>query len=144
MPTLQQMIDSGGRVLMMAENDAGHGEIPWYHEAYDKLVQETPFTFKKPEALTDPKQLAASCEPNRGPDDAPLLLINHWVDTTPAPKPSNAEKANAEGALLRRVHRCQRIRDLTANLIAVDFYREGDLFDVVEKLNAEDARVAAG
>jgi hypothetical protein len=137
LPTLQQMIDSGGRVLMMAEKDAGHGSIPWYHEAYDKLVQETPYSFKKPEALTDPTKLAASCEPNRGPDDAPLFLINHWVDTTPAPKPSNAEKVNQKDVLLKRIHLCQRMRHLKANLIAVDFYREGDLFDVTHDLNAE-------
>jgi hypothetical protein len=137
LPTLQEMIDSGGRVLMMAEKDAGHGKIPWYHEAYDKLVQETPYTFKKPEALTDPKQVPASCEPNRGPDDAPLFLINDWVDTTPLPKPSNAEKVNQEDVLLKRIHLCQRMRDLKANLIAVDFYREGDLFDVTSELNAE-------
>jgi len=137
LPTLQEIIDSGGRAVMFAEKDAGHGKFPWYHEAYDKLVQETPYTFKKPSALTDPKQLAASCEPNRGPDDAPLFLLNNWVDTTPLPKPSNGEKVDSEDALLRRIHVCQRIRHVKANLIAVDFYREGDLFDVVKKLNEE-------
>jgi hypothetical protein len=136
-PTLQEMIDFGGRALIMAENDAGGGTIPWYHEVYDELVQETPFRFKKPEALTDGKRLAESCEPNRGPDDAALFLLNHWVDTSPAPKPSNAKIVNAEDVLLRRIHRCERIRDLAAGLIAVDFYREGDLFDVVDQLNAE-------
>jgi hypothetical protein len=136
-PTLQEMIDSGGRALMMAENDAGGGSIPWYHEVYDELVQETPFRFKKPEALTDRRQRAASCEPNRGPDDATLFLVNHWVDTSPAPKPSNAKIVNAKDVLLRRIHRCERIRGLAAGLVAVDFYRQGDLFDVVEKLNAE-------
>ena len=100
-PTLQEMIDLGGRALIMAENDAGEGSIPWYHEVYDELVQETPFRFKKPEALTDRKQLAESCEPNRGPDDAALFLLNHWVDTSPAPKPSNAKVVNAKDVLLR-------------------------------------------
>ena len=41
-PTLQEIIDSGGRVVMMAENDAGGDEYPWYHPAYESLVQETP------------------------------------------------------------------------------------------------------
>ena len=136
-PTLQEMIDSGGRALMMAENDAGGGAIPWYHEAYEDLVEETPYTFKKPEALTDGRRRAASCEPNRGTGAGSLFLLNHWIDTTPQPKPSNAQKVNASEALLKRIHRCERIRDLTANLIAVDFYRQGDLFDVVEKLNDE-------
>ena len=137
LPTLQEMIDSGGRALMMAENDAGHGSIPWYHEAYEGLVEETPYTFKKPDALTDGKRLAESCEENRGDGDGPLFLLNHWVDTTPQPKPSNAEKVNADEALGKRIRRCERLRQLTANLIAVDFYRQGDLFDVVEELNAE-------
>jgi hypothetical protein len=136
-PTLQEMIDSGGRVVMMAEKDAGGGSIRWYHEAYDDLVQETPFTFKKPELLTARKNLAASCEPNRGPDDAPFFLLNNWVETTPQPKPSNAEKVNAKEALSMRIRRCERLRDLYANLIAVDFYRQGDLFDVTDKLNAQ-------
>jgi hypothetical protein len=136
LPTLQQMIDSGGRVLMMAENDAGGGSIPWYHEAYEGLVEETPYTFKKPEALTDPGRLAESCEPNRGSGDGSLFLLNHWVDTTPQPKPSNAQKVNASEPLAKRIRRCERLRQLTANLVAVDFYRQGDLFDVVEELNA--------
>jgi hypothetical protein len=134
-PTLQEMIDSGGRVVIMAEKEGGGGSIPWYHEGYDELLAETPYTFKKPEALTDPKRLADSCRPNRGPDVAPYFLFNNWVDTTPQPKPSNAEKVNATKNLSTRLRRCERLRDMYAMLIAVDFYREGDLFDVVQKLN---------
>ncbi len=134
-PTLREMIESGGRVVMLAENDSG--SVPWYHEAYDELTQETPYSFKKPAELIDADRLPASCEPNRGPADAPLFLINHWIDTSPAPKPSNAAKVNAHDALLTRVRECERLRDLEANLIAVDFYLEGDLFGVVAALNDE-------
>ncbi|HEX2468653.1 MAG TPA: hypothetical protein VHJ54_10655 [Solirubrobacterales bacterium] len=134
-PTLEEMIDSGGRVLMLAETDAGDGSIPWYHLAYDELVQETPYSFKKPAALTEPKRLKASCKRNRGPEDASLFLINHWIDTSPAPKPSNAAKVNTREALSNRIAKCQRQRALDANLIAVDFYEEGDLFGVVDDLN---------
>lgn len=141
-PSLQEMIDSGGRALIMAENDAGKGAIPWYHEVYDELVQETPFRFTKPEQLAEPDRLAASCEPNRGPDDATLFLINHWIDTSPAPRPSNAKIVNDRDVLLRRVRRCERIRGLPAGLVAVDFYRQGDVFEAVEKLNAK--RTGAG
>jgi hypothetical protein len=136
-PTLQEIIDSGGRALMMAENEPGGSEFPWYHSAYDELVQETPYSFKKPAQLTDPAKLTASCEPNRGPASAAVFLINHWIDTSPAPKPSNAAIVNRRDALLDRIHHCEEQRDLTANLIAVDFYREGDLFGAVEELNAE-------
>jgi hypothetical protein len=135
-PTLEDMIEAGGRVLIAAENDAGGGAIPWYHPAYDELMQETPYSFKKPAALIDPARIPASCERNRGPADASLFLVNHWVDTSPLPLPSNAAKVNARKPLLNRVTECERMRDLTANLVAVDFYREGDLFGVVERLNA--------
>jgi hypothetical protein len=122
---------------MLAENEPGGATIPWYHPAYDALVQETPFSFKQPKQLTAPDLLTASCEPNRGPDSAPLFLINHWIDTSPAPKPSNAAKVNTRQALLDRVHHCEAQRDLTANLIAVDFYREGDVFEAAAELNGE-------
>jgi hypothetical protein len=135
LPTLGEMVDAGGRVLMLAENDAG--TVPWYHPAYDALLQETPYSFKRPAELTNPDTLDRTCRPNRGPGSAPLFLVNHWVDTSPAPKPSNARKVNAQQPLLARVDRCDELRDLTANLIAVDFYRQGDLFGVADELNGE-------
>jgi hypothetical protein len=132
-PTLAEMISSGERVLMMAENPPFHEE-PWYREAY-AITQETPYSFNRPAQLTDPALLPRSCAENRGPADAPLFLINHWIDTSPAPRPSNAEKVNAHGPLLRRTRECERLRGQRANLLAVDFYETGDLFGVVDKLN---------
>jgi hypothetical protein len=136
-PTLQEIIDSGGRAVMMAENEDGGAEFPWYHPAYEELVQETPFSFKKPGELTDPGKLQASCRRNRGPVSASVFLINHWIDTSPAPRPSNAAIVNAHDALLARIEQCEEQRGLLANLIAVDFYREGDLFGVAAELNEE-------
>ena len=44
-----------------------------------------------------------SCRPNRGIEGSPLFLMNNWVDTSPAPRPSNAARVNAAEALERRV-----------------------------------------
>ena len=132
-PTLRQMIDSGQRLVVMAENDAG--DVPWYHLAYASGLQETPFRFRTAAALTEQSQLAASCRPNRGPASAPLFLLNHWVDTTPAPRASLAEIVNARAALLARARTCERIRHRLPNLVAVDFFRRGDLLGVVDELN---------
>lgn len=137
LPTLAEMIESGGRAVIVAENDAGAGRIPWYHEGYDELVQETPYSYANPGELIGADAVRASCAENRGPASAPLFLINHWVDTSPAPRPSNARRVNAREALLDRIHECERLRRVASNLIAVDFYREGELFDVVAALNAE-------
>jgi len=133
-PTLRQMIDSNQRIVFLAENEAG--AAPWYHLAYDGITQETPYEFKKVSQLTKPSKLAASCAPNRGPKQgAPLFLVNGWISTNPAPLPSNAAKVNAYEPLLRRLRECQRLRHHIPNLVAVDFYREGDVFKAVDALN---------
>ena len=132
-PTLRQMIDSNQRLVVMAENDAG--DIPWYHLAYAQALQETPFRFTRAAQLTDSAKLAASCRAHRGTSSAPLFLLNHWVDTTPTPRPSLATVVNARGALLQRARTCQRLRSRLPNLIAVDFYRRGDVLGVVDTLN---------
>jgi hypothetical protein len=133
--TLGEMIDAGTRLVVLAEHHAG--AAPWYRLAYAKLTQETPFSFASPAALMDPATLPATCAPNRGPSDAPLFLVNHWVTTDPAPRPSNAAEVNAYGPLLARARECERIRHHVPNLLAVDFYRRGDLFRVAETLNRE-------
>ena len=132
-PTVREMIDSNQRVVFLAENKAGGA--PWYHLAYAKITQETPFSFRNPSQLTDPAKLPASCRDNRGPKDAPLFLVNHWITTDPVPKPSNAAKVNALEPLLRRLEECQKLRGQIPNLVAVDFYRRGDLFGAVRALN---------
>ena len=118
---------------MLAENRAG--AAPWYQLAYARITQETPFTFATPARLATPTELPATCEPNRGTSGAPLFLVNHWVNTDPVPRPSNAAVVNAYDALLRRARTCQRLRGQPPSLLAIDFYRRGDIFDVVETLN---------
>jgi hypothetical protein len=132
-PTLREMIDTNQRVVFLAENRAG--AAPWYHPAYQAITEETPYHFAKVGQLTDPALTAASCRPNRGPQRAPLFLVNHWVTTPPLPLPSNAAKINAYGPLLHRLRECQRLRRHLPNLVAVNFYRRGDLFRVVDALN---------
>ena len=136
MPTLQEMIDSGGRILLMAENHGGSGDTAWYRPAFKALMQETPYSFHEPSQLTDPKKLPASCAPNRGPESAPFFQMNHWIDTSPAPKPSNARIVNTREVILRRAHECEKLRGVPVGLVAVDFYRTGDLFGAVRDLNA--------
>jgi hypothetical protein len=132
-PTLREMVDSGKRLVLLAENHAG--AAPWYHPAYESITEETPYAFKKVAQLTNPDNLDASCEPNRGPEGAPIFLVNHWITTDPVPRPSNAEKVNARDPLLARLRDCQRTRDHFVNLVSVNFYLEGDVFGVVDTLN---------
>ena len=132
-PTLGELVDADKRLLVLAENRAG--SAPWYQRVYERLVQETPFTFAAPADLVEPARLPESCRDNRGPASAPLFLLNHWVNTDPRPLPANGAEVNAYGPLLRRARECERIRGQRPNLLAVDFYRRGDPFAVADTLN---------
>jgi hypothetical protein len=132
-PTLREMIEADQRFVAVAENHAG--AAPWYQPVYTRLTQETPFTFPSASLLTAKADLPASCKANRGPSSARLFLINHWVSTDPAPKPSDADKVNAYAPLLARARECERIRHHLPNLLAVNFYKRGDVFRVVDTLN---------
>jgi hypothetical protein len=132
-PTLGEMVDAGQRLVLLAEENAG--AAPWYRPAYEAITQETPYSFGSVPELTDPDRLPASCRPNRGPDQAPMLLLNHWITTDPLPLPSNSSKVNAYEPLMARIRECTRIRGQSPNLVAVNFYLRGDLFRVVDELN---------
>jgi hypothetical protein len=128
-PTLRQMIEQREQVLIMAEHDGG--KPGWYHDAYDDaqhgLLQETPFRFESPAEF--------SCSANRGSTGHPLFLMNHWVETEGAPSAKVAEAINSYDALKARAQRCFAERGHLPNIVAVDFFDRGDLFDVVDALN---------
>ena len=130
-PTLGEMVEANQRVMVLAENRVA-GAPSWYHLMYDTF-QETPYKFESPDEM--------SCAPNRGGTDGSLFLVNNWIETAPAPKPSNATIVNDHDRLLERVQRCQTERSVPANVVAVDFYGNGDVLGVVDTLNGiPDAR----
>lgn len=126
-PTLRSMIDLNGRVLVFSES--GKPGVPWIHPAFESF-QETPYTFHTPEEF--------SCKPNRGGTTAPLFQVNHWIETTPAPRPSNAAVVNTYDELLKRARTCQKERRLRPTYLAVDFGDIGDIVQVTRTLNGLD------
>lgn len=124
-PTLAEMIEADTRLVVTAENS---GPPPaWFHRVWD-LAWDTPYTFTSLDSF--------SCEHNRGELDHPLFLLNHWLSTEARlPSSSMAAEANAADVLLARVAQCQRNMSRTPTFIAVDFYEQGDLFEVVQMLN---------
>jgi hypothetical protein len=122
-PTLGQLIDSGQRLVVFAE-EAGPPPS-WYAHAFDEM-QETPFTVSSPADF--------SCAPNRGNADAPLFLMNHWVARVP-PDRVNATVVNTKAGLVARAQECERARGLAPNFIAVDFSNIGDVVGAVDALN---------
>lgn len=91
-----------------------------------EMVQDTPYQFTSIDEF--------SCDPNRGTPGNPLLLVNHWLAIDP-PDPNAAAEANTLDVLLERAERCAALRERTANIIAVDFYGNGDLLAAIDELN---------
>ena len=142
LPTLREMIEADRRVLVLVWQRGPlrrqkFGEVPWLHRQFD-VVQETPYEFKTVRDL----QALESCRPNEGAPTSPLFLLNHWVDTSPYFLPRNARRMNAYEPLLNRARQCMSVRKRLPNLVAVDFFEEGDVVRVAKTLN-EDARASS-
>lgn len=122
-PTLRQMITSGRRLVVMAEQ--GSPPPAWYPNAWT-VMQETPFDAHSREGLT--------CAENRGRPENSLFLINHWINRTP-PDRVDASVVNGRATIVERANECELARGQKANFVAVNFYRQGDLLGAVDELN---------
>ncbi len=132
-PTLRTLIRARKQVVLLAERDSG--VVPWYHEAYNGVVQETRYTWNTPDLLTNPANWTASCSPNRGGTNGSLFLMNHWSPPF-APTPSGSASVNATDVLVGRARACEAARGKLPNLVAVDQFQSGGLFEAVRQLNA--------
>lgn len=125
LPTLRELIELDRRVIVLSENVGDQDAPPWYHNGF-AFAQETPYFFRNASEL--------SCEANRGDEDAPFFLFNHWL-TTPLPSPSDVRLLNDYEFMLERARECEEERGQLPNFIAVNFYESGDTFRVVDALN---------
>ena len=129
LPTLGELVESNERVIVLTEKDAD-GTVPWYIDGFS-LVQDTPLKATKAAQL--------SCKRYRGSADSPLLMLNHWADLFP-PRLQANRPFQTERFLLKRARECGRVRGVTTNLIAVDYYDQGRLIPAVAALNKERVR----
>ncbi len=123
-PTVGELIDADERVIVLTD-DAG-GERPWLLYTWDH-AWETHWSADVPEDL--------SCEPNRGEPNNPLFLMNHFL-TDPVSLPELAAQVNDRDFLEERARECWDTHGQIPSYVAVDFYRTGELIEVVEALNA--------
>jgi hypothetical protein len=124
-PTLREMIRSGQRLVVMTEEGGGSSAYPWLVEAFS-VVQDTPYTF--------PDVSSFSCAPNRGPSDAPLLLVNHWLSGF-SNLVSAAQQVNTADVLGARVRDCAAERGRQPTFVGLNYYDIGDGARVVDELN---------
>ena len=126
LPTLGELVRTNKRLVVFTEQDAD-GTPPWYLDGFS-FIQDTPLGIDK----AADAQLRAESGQRRQPaaDDQQLGR------RLPAAPEANKD-FQREQFILRRAHRCARQRGLPVNMIADDFYDQGDLVDAVAKLNAE-------
>jgi hypothetical protein len=124
LPTLGQMIDAGTHLFVSLENGEGGPQLP---NAFNGLVEETPFTFLHVAALRG----AQSCVDNRGVPGSPVFQLNHWV--TP---PVRAHAVTANRLLASRTATCERTRSRVPTLVAVDFADRSEVVRVARRINA--------
>ena len=123
-PTLRDMISAKRTLLVLSEHS---GPPPsWYTTGYG-IFQDTPYTFAAPADF--------NCDVNRGPADAPLFELNHFITNAKPPSAEEARQVNSAAALEARVQACKEQRGLSPTIIAVDFATVGDLIGVVDRLN---------
>ena len=127
MPTLGDMVDRNQRVLVFGEEDVE--EVPWYHQQFD-FVKETPFDVPTVAELLSPQ----ACRLNRGELSNPIVLLNHWVATTP-PRASNARQVNGAEQIVSRARTCEKELRGRPGLVAVDLWKEGDVVGAARALN---------
>ena len=128
MPTLHELIESGERVVVMGEENVGN--VPWFRQQFD-IVQETPYKFGTVAELNAP----GNCALGRGAANNPLFLLNHWVDTSPAPARRTRSRRTRGASCSAARAAAGASATGCANILAVDLYREGDLFGVARELN---------
>jgi hypothetical protein len=132
-PTLGEMVLTDRRVVVLVEDDGG--EPGWFHAGFD-LVMDTPYRFTTLDSLDGPD----ACDPNRGPADARLFLVNHWVQPDGPVRPSVAARANEPDRIIERVERCEAQRGRRPTMVAVDFLGRGDALAAVDALNGVGER----
>lgn len=130
LPRLREMIASGRRLVIFDEDDGG--EASWYHPGF-VFMQDT-----RIDSLLEPR---IACFPRRGSPENPLVLMNQWIDRFP-PSPEQNRAVSDRRALLQRVRACRGALGRPPNLVAVDFYDQGDVIEVAHELNRDGAVVA--
>ena len=64
-PTLREALDRGWRVLFLAESEAG--AQPWYHPAFERIVEDTPYTFRARSRSSTRRASPRPASPTAGP-----------------------------------------------------------------------------
>jgi hypothetical protein len=132
-PTLGEMIDSGTRLVVIAETDEAAEAGPAWLLPRRDLVWESGNDWPSLSAMT--------CNPAVGDLSRPLYLVHQRLveageGGAPAdPSPKLAEEANELSIVTRRLQGCQKQFGHGPSFVAVDFSRVGDVVGATQVIN---------
>jgi hypothetical protein len=135
-PTLQSMIDAGGRLVVLYDvDDAGPGQ-EWYHYVWDFAV-ETHFSNSSPSDF--------SCEFNRGDSINDLFILNHFITSIVGTgSEPDAQTVNAYDFFYPRAVQCMNEKQKFPNFPTIDFHEHGEPKRVVDSLNQVSSVAGVG
>ncbi len=127
-PTLQEMINSGKRLVFFSDHNNGQAGQDWYHYMWSYAVE----THFENNALSD-----FDCEFNRGNPNSDLFILNHFATdpTLGTGRTDLAEQANEFNYFYTRARQCEDEASKFPNFPTVDFYELGNSLEVVDSLN---------
>jgi len=124
-PTLQTMIDTNKRLVVLSDKNDASSSQGWYHYVWDFAVENS--------------YGSINCDYNRGNPSNNLFIFNHFVTSgTGTGSSSDALVVNSNPYFIDHVTQCQQSKNKFPNFITVDFYELGDSMDVVNQLNASN------
>jgi hypothetical protein len=118
--TLQTMINSNKRLVVLSDKSDATSNQDWYHYVWDFAVEN--------------KYGEINCDYNRGNPSNKLFIYNHFV-TSNMGSVAKARRVNSNPDFLNYVTQCQLLKNKFPNFITVDFYEIGDALEVVNLLN---------
>ncbi|KAI9480896.1 MAG: PLC-like phosphodiesterase [Benjaminiella poitrasii] len=137
-PTLQEMIDSGKRLVNFIDTKADPVQVPWLMDQFSNVF-ETPYDNTDIDSFNCNVDRIA---PDYNPNDL-MYVVNHFIYGVinigkvkiEIPLRARAQVANAKTSLNQHVQNCTTVFQKRPNFIEVDFYSVGDALGIVANLN---------
>ena len=134
--TLGQMISSGKRAVLISQNVSVENQTAWYPRL-TSVGRDTDYDFSSTSRLTDPANLARSCEPTPWgrSGNGRFFVMQHFITNVIASRDSS-RVVNAKDVLTRRALACRDLRGVLPSVLLVDYFELGDPFAAARELNA--------
>lgn len=129
-PKLSTMRNSGKRLVVLSDRVEKNTKAPdWYMHVWTH-AWETNWQAKSKDELLNAK-------PRRGKRKNKLFILNHFI-TKGLPNKANAQKANTELFLSKRIESTRKIYNRKPTFLVLDFYEIGAGTKIVKRLNGQE------